>query len=347
MPYPALIGYYQPPTDILPPSVDLYYAPNGAEEFHLHDHLTEATTLEDRYTLPDFSTIDKSPVSDSTNLLSARDIALEELGDAIDYYDVYALYLQTPDELYTYATVPLWPDINRLFAKGVTAAVYPGEAITNAGTLHPDATPLATLDSKTFESPLDQTSDAFQTLAKSHRNIIHNAKRIVSKPNYTHDPDDPPVLYSALDNGNYVAATIDRPQMFQTVTDDGALIKVDDDFLQDDESLSKAAHQVLSTTNQLRTYHSQPVWEEHLKALSNDTPIFLEATDKSEPDTQSEDRPDPQQTAINEAYRFTMTLLDRYQTKVSPLSASLFADEIATRTDSTIVDFVGQTAPEI
>jgi hypothetical protein len=346
MAYPALIGYYQPPTDVLPPSVDLYYAPNGAERFHLHDHLETAHNNmggdgPNDYRLPDFSEIDESPLESATDILSARDIALEELGDAIDYYDVYALYLQTPRQLYTYATVPLWPDINPLIAKGLTAAVYPGHAINDDG-LKPNASPVASLDNESFQSPLDRDSDTFSTVANAHRSLIRNVKRIVTHPDFKYDPDDPPVIYTSLPGSDYAAAYIDRPQMFQNLTTDGALVRLNGGLAADtDQSISALGSRLLKTTNSWRTLYSQPVWEEHLKRLSEEQTL-------TGPDEQAdEEAADPNQVAVNQAYHFTQTLLNEYGTEVSPLSADLFADEIATQTDSSPVDFVGQSAPEL
>lgn len=335
MAFPALLGYYQPPTDTRPPSVDLYHAPNGGDSFHLHEEMEALEASEQHYNLPDFGSMDNSPLEDADEINVLTEVPLENLGDIIDYYKVYALYLQTPTELYTYATVPMWPDINPLFAHAFSAALYENNPVMPNGDIDRTAVPLARFGDETFKDPLDPQSDIFNTLADTHRELIKSAKLLLEGKSGAELAESSPIVTAETRDGNYVAATVDRPDMIEDLTSDGILVRVTPDAF-DTSSIAAASGKLLMETNRLRVLHSQNVWETHLDRASSEIDL-----------TDSDDSlPDPQQTAINEAYTFTIELLEEFDTNVSPLSADLFADEIIEQTESQPTDFIGQKPPE-
>lgn len=334
MQYPALLAYYRGPQDDQPATVDIYHTANGAANLHLRDHLLDLEVTDDHYYLPDLSDVDESP-RDPLHVNS--DVPLSDLGNIIDYYDVDGLYLLTPDDLYTYLTVPMWPDINPIWLHGFNAAVYPDNEspVADNGTLNHDATPRLRFDLATFNEPLDISGEPFDIVAATHRDLFKSAKDRLADPDYDHAASDPLYVYTPYQETETVLAAVTDPDPFYELNTDGILIRCD---TSDAADPTDVARRILTETNRLRTQHAQTVWESHLDAATK--PQNAAYTDAPMAGAGQEDRPQPAQAAINNAYAMLTTCLERYGAAVSPLSARPYRQDIVGHSAADPNDFV-------
>lgn len=321
MDYPALIALQTEDTDPEDPRYKVYYHPQGAARLQLLDELEQQIENNSHSRLPDKGYHDGLRIVDD-------DVTLNEVGDSLDYADTDALYVVTPHEVHTYASVPLDCDVISPWAYGINAEVYEPEDTSSSPTaIVKGADPITTINYETFQPEAPTEGLEREVFDHLHMVAICQSQDIIREAEMTSEEKGKEMgetYYSVVQTTAGYGVRfefIDPTHALDYVDNSGLFVRLNSD---NNESSLERFDKIMFQVADLRTNLAAELWnfkqspegrneEEHQRAVE-------ERSDKS---------------AIDILY----AVADEYGRDIAPFISEPYGELLRTETNSVASEF--------